>query len=199
MISPQLTAIVVIAAGVAFIIFAQLAQRLAIARRGPSLRIAEGLAQVVPYFFWVPYVVVALRPGPEIALSDEVRVVGLVASVAGIAFSLYSIVSLGRHYDLVLEVHQGHELVRTGPFAWVRHPVYTGLLLHFVGACLATGNVLLMAGTLFVTVPAFLARARAEERLLRERFGSEYDRYAREVPMLVPGLPALRKETRRPG
>jgi len=40
---------------------------------------------------------------------------------------------------------------------------------------------------------------RAEERLLRERFGSEYDRYAREVPMLVPGLPALRKETRRPG
>ncbi len=171
--------------------FAQLAQRRAIARRGPSVRIAEGVAQVVPYFFWVPYVVVALRPGPEIALPDELRVVGLVASLAGIAFSLYSIVSLGRHYDLVLEVHQGHELVRDGPFAWVRHPVYTGLLLHFGGACLATGNLVLVAGTLLVTLPAFLARARAEEGLLRGRFGAEYDRYAREVPMLLPGMRRL--------
>jgi protein-S-isoprenylcysteine O-methyltransferase Ste14 len=85
-------------------------------------------------------------------------------------------------------VHAGHELVRAGPFAWVRHPVYTGLALHFLGACVATGNVLLLFGTLFVTLPAFYARARAEEKLLREQFGSEYDRYMDEVPMLVPGL-----------
>jgi protein-S-isoprenylcysteine O-methyltransferase Ste14 len=97
-------------------------------------------------------------------------------------------VTLGRHYDLVLEVHAGHELVRTGPFAWVRHPVYTGLAIHFIGACLATGNVLLILGTLLVTFPAFYARARAEERLLREQFGGEYDRYAKEVGMLVPLL-----------
>lgn len=192
MISDQLVAAVVILGGLTFIVFAQLAQRRAIARRGPSVRVAEGLAQLVPYFFWVPYVVVAARPGPVIPLPDELRVAGLVISVAGIAFSLYSIVSLGRHYDLVLELHQGHELVRAGPFAWVRHPVYTGLLLHFVGACLATGNLLLIAGTLVVTLPAFVVRARAEERLLRERFGAEYDRYAREVPMLVPGARSSR-------
>jgi protein-S-isoprenylcysteine O-methyltransferase Ste14 len=97
-------------------------------------------------------------------------------------------VTLGRHYDLVLEVHAGHELVRTGPFAWVRHPVYTGLAIHFIGAGLATGNVLLILGTLLVTFPAFYARARAEEQLLREQFGGEYDRYAKEVGMLVPLL-----------
>jgi protein-S-isoprenylcysteine O-methyltransferase len=115
---------------------------------------------------------------------------GLVLCSVGVAFAIWSIVTLGRHYDLVLEVHAGHQLVRRGPFAWVRHPVYTGLALHFVGACLATGNVLLIAGTLLATLPAFYARARAEERLLREQFGADYDRYADEVPMLLPGLRA---------
>ena len=55
-----------------------------------------------------------------------------------------------------------------------------------VQVLLATGNVLLIAGTLLVSYPAFYLRARAEERLLRDRFGAEYDKYAREVPMLVP-------------
>jgi protein-S-isoprenylcysteine O-methyltransferase Ste14 len=134
----------------------------------------------------VPYVVIALRPGPEVDVPDVLRWLGIVVSVLGVAFSLWSMVTLGRHYDLVLEVHQDHELVRSGPYALVRHPVYTGLALHFAGACLATGNLPLIAGTLLVSYPAFYLRARAEERLLRDRFGEEYEEYAREVPMLVP-------------
>ena len=168
---------------------AQLAQRRALSRRGATLRTAGGLATLVPYFFWVPYVVIALRPGPELDVPEALRWLGVVMSVLGVALSLWSIVTLGRHYDLVLEVHQDHELVRRGPYALVRHPVYTGLGLHFAGACLATGNLLLIAGTLLVSCPAFYARARAEERLLRDLFGADYEAYAREVPMLVPRLP----------
>jgi protein-S-isoprenylcysteine O-methyltransferase Ste14 len=167
---------------------AQLARRRALARRGATLRIAGGLASLVPYFFWVPYVVIALRPGPEIDVPEALRWLGILLTVLGVALSLWSIVTLGRHYDLVLEVHEDHELVRRGPYALVRHPVYTGLGLHFAGACLATGNLVLIAGTLLVSYPAFYARARAEERLLRERFGAEYEAYARGVPMLVPRL-----------
>ena len=142
----------------------------------------------MPYFFWVPYVVIWLRPGPDVAIDEALRWLGVVLSLVGIAFSLWAMVTLGRHYDLVLEVHQDHELVRRGPYALVRHPVYTGLALHFAGACLATGNLLLIAGTLLVSYPSFYARARAEERLLRDQFGGEYETYAREVPMLVPLL-----------
>ncbi len=167
---------------------AQLAQRRAVARRGPTVRTAGGLAALVPYFFWVPYVVIWLRPGPDVAIDEALRWLGVVLSLVGIAFSLWAMVTLGRHYDLVLEVHQDHELVRRGPYALVRHPVYTGLALHFAGACLATGNLLLIAGTLLVSYPSFYARARAEERLLRDQFGGEYETYAREVPMLVPLL-----------
>ncbi len=165
---------------------AQIAQRRAVARRGATIRTAGGLAALVPYFFWVPYLVIALRPGPETRVPELLAWVGTVLSAVGVAFSLWAIVTLGRHYDLVLEVHQDHELVRGGPYALVRHPVYTGLAVHFAGLCLATGNALLIAGTLLVTFPAFYLRARAEETLLRERFGAEYEKYAREVPMLVP-------------
>lgn len=188
MIGDGFVSLVVIAGGVSFIVFAQLARRRAVAERGGSLRVSAGLPQLVPYFFWVPYVVVALRPGPNIALADPVRLGGAALSIAGIALSLWAIGTLGRHYDLVLEIHAGHQLVRHGPYAWVRHPVYTGLGLHFVGACLATGNVLLMIGTLVVTFPAFYLRARAEEALLRQQFGADYGRYAKEVGMLVPLL-----------
>jgi protein-S-isoprenylcysteine O-methyltransferase Ste14 len=177
---------VAIGGGLIFIVSAQVAQRRALARRGATLRTAGGLAALVPYFFWVPYVVIWLRPGPEVAIGEALRWLGVFLSLVGIAFALWAMVTLGRHYDLVLEVHQGHELVRRGPYGLVRHPLYTGLGLHFAGVCLATGNLLLIAGTLLVTYPAFYLRARAEEGLLRAQFGAQYEEYAREVPMLVP-------------
>jgi protein-S-isoprenylcysteine O-methyltransferase Ste14 len=169
-----------------FILSAQVAQRRALGRRGPTLRTAGGLAALVPYFFWVPYVVIGLRPGPEIAVPLAVQWLGVALSVLGVGFALWAMVTLGRHYDLVLEVHEGHELVRRGPYGLVRHPLYSGLGLHFAGVCLATGNLLLIAGTLLVSYPAFYLRARAEEALLREQLGADYEKYAREVPMLVP-------------
>ncbi len=127
-----------------------------------------------------------LRPGPELAIPEAAAWLGAALSALGIAFSLWAMATLGRHYDLVLEVHQDHELVRRGPYGLVRHPLYSGLGLHFAGVCLATGNLVLIAGTLLVSYPAFYLRARAEERLLRDEFGVQYEKYAREVPMLVP-------------
>jgi protein-S-isoprenylcysteine O-methyltransferase Ste14 len=64
--------------------------------------------------------------------------------------------------------------------------VYLGLAIHFIGACLATGNLLLVTGTLFGTFPALYVRAAAEERLLRAALGPAYDAYARRVSMLIP-------------
>ena len=76
MISDGLASLVVIAGGVVFIVFAQLARRRAVAERGASLRTSTGLPQLVPYFFWVPYAVVALRPGPSVAIPEILQVAG---------------------------------------------------------------------------------------------------------------------------
>lgn len=186
---------VFIASGLAFMGYAQIARARAVATRGGSVRRATGVAQLVPYFFWVPYAVAALRPGPELVVLDALRAAGLALTLGGAAFAMWAIATLGRHYDLVLEIHREHELVRAGPFRLVRHPVYTGLAVHFLGACIATGNLTLIAGTLLVTLPSLYLRARDEEALLRGEFGDAYRSYARDVPMLVPGVRGPRAKT----
>jgi protein-S-isoprenylcysteine O-methyltransferase Ste14 len=187
-VSSTLVTAVSVAAIVTFMAVAQLSRARGLARRGETLARSRGLAHYVAYFFFVPYLVIAARPGPELEIPLPLRWIGLALVVIGIAFAIWAIATLGRHYDLELEIHRDHELVRTGPYRFVRHPIYTGLGLHFIGACLATGNLLLVAGTLLVTFPALYLRAKTEERLLRERFGPAYDAYARQVGMLVPLL-----------
>jgi protein-S-isoprenylcysteine O-methyltransferase Ste14 len=187
-VSPDAVTIVSLAAIVTFMVVAQLSRTRGVARRGETLARSRGLAHYVAYFFFVPYVVIATRPGPKIDVPEPLGWLGLALVVLGVAVSLWAIATLGRHYDLELEIHRDHELVRNGPYRLVRHPLYTGLGLHFAGACLATGNLLLIAGTLLVTYPALYLRAKTEERLLRERFGPAYDEYARKVGMLVPLL-----------
>ena len=178
--------LVSVASIVTFMVVAQVVRARGLGRRGETVARSRGFAHFISYFVFVPYVVIAARPGPELVVPEALRWIGLGLVVAGVAFSLWAIVTLGRHYDLELALHRDHELVKRGPYALVRHPVYSGLALHFAGGCLATGNLLLIAGTVLVTYPAFYLRARAEERLLRERFGDAYAAYAREVGMLVP-------------
>jgi protein-S-isoprenylcysteine O-methyltransferase Ste14 len=185
-VSPSLITLVSVASIGTFMVVAQLSRMRGVTRRGETLARSRGLAHYVAYFFFVPYLVIAARPGPELDAPEPLRWVGLVLVVVGVAFAVWAIATLGRHYDLELEIHSDHELVREGPYRLVRHPVYTGLGLHLAGTCLATGNLLLIVGTLLVSYPALYLRARTEERLLRERFGSAYDEYAREVGMLVP-------------
>jgi protein-S-isoprenylcysteine O-methyltransferase Ste14 len=185
-VSQATVSVVSVVSILVFFVVATAARVRGLRRRGETLERSGGLANAIAYFFFVPYVVLIARPGPELALPEAARAFGLALVPAGVAFAIWAIVTLGRHYDLEIEVHRDHELVRRGPYRLVRHPVYAGLALHFAGACLASGNLLLIAGTLLVTYPAFYLRASSEEQLLRRRFGAAYDAYAREVRMLVP-------------
>ena len=170
----------------AYIALALGIRRAAVASGRRSVGRGRPLSQALPYFVWVPYVVVAARPGPELALPDRVRWLGVGLILAGVSVATWAALTLGRHFDHEVEVHEGHEVVRRGPYAVVRHPVYSGLALHHIGAFLATGNLIFLAGTLAVSFPAFYVRAKEEERLLRAQLGAAYEEYSRAVPMLMP-------------
>lgn len=185
-VSGQLVTAVAAASMLAYGIAAYAIRARARLERPPTVAEVGGLARRSPSFIWVPYVVMALRPGPEIDFPEPLRWLGLALVPAGVALMVSSAATLGRHFDVEVLVHGAHQVVRRGPYAVVRHPIYSGMAVHFLGACLATGNLVLLAGTLLVTFPALYQRASAEERLLRERLGDAYERYAREVPMLVP-------------
>ena len=81
-----------------------------------------------------------------------------------------------------------HRIVDTGPYALVRHPIYTGLLLSAFATAALYGTALAVLGALLILL-GFWIKARLEERFLRAELGPEaYDAYASRVGMLVPGL-----------
>jgi protein-S-isoprenylcysteine O-methyltransferase Ste14 len=106
-------------------------------------------------------------------------------TVAGLGLALWARVHLGRNGSVAVTLKRGHELVTTGPYAWMRHPLYTGLLLAFLGSALALGQG---RGLLALLIAALTLRHkwRLEERWMRERFGLDYEAYARRVPALLP-------------
>lgn len=94
--------------------------------------------------------------------------------------------TMGKNWSLVARTRSDHNLVQTGPFALVRHPIYVALFLFMCAMAIAYGHT----GNLLIGVPVFAfgtwMRIRHEERLLREMFGGEYDAYAARVKRFVP-------------
>ena len=78
-----------------------------------------------------------------------------------------------------------HRVVDTGPYAIVRHPIYTGILLAVYATAALKGTVLGLAGAAVITIGLWM-KARLEEYFLREELGTNYDAYRKRVPMLLP-------------
>lgn len=112
---------------------------------------------------------------------------GAAITLGGLLFSVWARAHLGENWSATITVKERHELVTSGPYGIVRHPIYSGLLVAFVGSALARGEwrgvvaVILVAWT-------FWRKLGIEEQWMRERFGVDYEAYARRVPALVPFL-----------
>jgi len=95
--------------------------------------------------------------------------------------------ALGRNWSGEISIKVEHQLVRSGPYKLLRHPIYTGLLAMYAGAALVTGTWLAILG-LAMAAFAYWRKIRLEEENLNVAFGAEYDAYRRETWALVPGL-----------
>ena len=111
--------------------------------------------------------------------------VGVALVIAGLAFAVWARVHLGGNWSGTVTVKQGHELIRSGPYAYVRHPIYTGLTTALLGTTLASGTLHAIIG-LAIIVLAFVRKSGIEEEFMREAFPGEYQRYSAEVPALIP-------------
>ena len=111
--------------------------------------------------------------------------VGVALVIAGLAFAVWARVHLGGNWSGTVTVKQGHELIRSGPYAYVRHPIYTGLTTALLGTTLASGTLHAVIG-LAIIVLAFVRKSGIEEEFMREAFPGEYQRYSAEVPALIP-------------
>ncbi len=106
--------------------------------------------------------------------------------LAGIAFRAWSVRVLDRYFTVDVAIGPDHKLIRSGPYAVLRHPSYTGALATFYGFALALGSVWSLVVVAIVVTAAFLWRIRVEEAVLRGAFPDDYAAYARETKRLIP-------------
>jgi protein-S-isoprenylcysteine O-methyltransferase Ste14 len=110
---------------------------------------------------------------------------GVAAVAAGLGFTVWARIVLGRNWSGIVEIKREHEIVSSGPYHWVRHPIYTGLLLAFAGSAVARGEWRGVLAALIATA-ALVRKLRMEERWLTESFGSAYADYRARSWALLP-------------
>lgn len=140
---------------------------------------------LLPVEWLLPPALIALRVGQIEAGWLPVRVAGLAAGLAGAVLLVWAAVRLGRFLMHEAAVRQDHALVVSGPYRFVRHPVYTGYLALLFGSGVASLNFCLLL-LWPVSLLGILIQAASEEQLLAARFGREYECYAGRVGRLVP-------------
>ena len=110
---------------------------------------------------------------------------GALITAIGLLFAIWARVEIGRNWSGTVTIKRDHELIFSGPYALVRHPIYTGLILAFIGSAIARGQ---WRGVFAVVViwASLWRKFRVEERWMIERFGKQYAAYRRRVPAIVP-------------
>jgi len=137
------------------------------------------------YLLWRP-----IRGGLSAPIRLAALILGSLLYFPGLALMVWGRAAMGEMHNVstsvAVQLYADHRLVTSGPFAWMRHPMYLGGILAELGALLLyrTWATLLMAAN----IPVLIRRARIEEVALAARFGEQWEEYQRQVPMWVPRI-----------
>lgn len=114
--------------------------------------------------------------------------VGLAVMVLGTVLRYWSVHVLGRFFTVTVDIGEDHRVIDTGPYALLRHPSYTGMLVVYLGIGIALDSWLGAACAVVLPALAVLARIRHEEAVLVRQLGGAYERYQGRTKRLVPGV-----------
>jgi len=168
---------------------------IATGREKPELKSGGSLAhEIVPRLVIFLAVVGIVAPGSRSVLVERlipgpniISFIAVVIAAFGSLFAIWARNDLGGNWEVMVGLKKGHTLVRTGPYAIVRNPIYTGVGFGIVGSAIALGNsfgiIVLLAVLLFL-----FFRMSDEERIMVEKFGKEYLEYEKEVRRFIPML-----------
>jgi len=161
------------------------------ARRDPRATIGIVL-QMIGYFlvwFQLPHTVFLPRVG---MLSGAVGLLFAFATVALAIASVWLVAvavhTLGKQWAFEARLLEGHKLIMEGPYAYIRNPIYTGMLGMLIATGLAMEHWIALVPAIIIFMLGLLIRVRVEEKLLRAQFGQEFDEYANRVPAVLPGI-----------
>lgn len=117
--------------------------------------------------------------------NDILTIAGLLLTIGGLIFAVWARIALGANWSGTVTIKSGHSLIRRGPYKWIRHPIYTGLLLSMAGTVLLQGEVRALLGFALVLL-ALYRKAKREEQFLSEEFGEGFVEHAKHTGMFLP-------------
>lgn len=118
----------------------------------------------------------------------NMELAGLVIILLGLLLRVWTRLTIGAMYSGYLRVKVGHVLVTDGPYRFVRHPGYSGLLLMALGLCIGYSSLIGLIAIPILLIPGLSFRMKVEERMLSEEFRDDYWAYARRAKKLIPGI-----------
>lgn len=154
----------------------------------------ESQAQRLRYWVLLVIACLLLLYGRELPYPLNLRIIprttpvayaAALLCVAGLAFALWARVTLGRNWSGVVTLKEGHELVERGPYRFVRHPIYTGMLVMFFATALLQSHMAGFVGVL-LTLASFWIKLEREETLMLRQFRERYAAYQRRVKRIIP-------------
>lgn len=155
-------------------------------RESPISRIGHFLPLgVAGWLLATPALPHAWLTRPIVPPSFGLAVGGLALTALGLGLTVWARRLLGGNWSGTVTVKQDHELIRSGPYRYVRHPIYSGLLLAFLGSAVARDDLRGVAALLIVWL-ALWRKWRLEERFMRETFGPAYADYQARTPAVIP-------------
>ncbi len=137
---------------------------------------------------WFLLIYKGLPPPMNLALfshTEWARVVGVLVCVLGLFVTIWARRTLAGNWSSDVTFKQGHELVRSGPYRFVRHPIYTGLLVMSLGSAIEIGRLRCFLGIVVVGI-GFWIKITQEERLLLRHFPDAYPAFQKQVKVILP-------------
>jgi len=119
--------------------------------------------------------------------AQAIAIAAIAITLAGMAFAVWARVNLGSNWSSVPTIKDKHQLIRSGPYRLVRHPIYSGILLAMMGTFLANGKVRGALAIILLWI-GWLVKSRMEEKFMVRTFGAEYEEYSRSTGGLFPRL-----------
>lgn len=150
-------------------------------------------------FYWLSIVLAIYLLGPNdrfgnslitgtfVSHTNLVGLIGLALSIFGLGIACWARYLLGKNWSLSVQRKENHELISKGVYKFVRHPIYSGLLLMFLGNAVIAGYWRGLIGVLILFV-SFCFKLKKEEKWLTEIFGSKYLEYMGQTKALIPWL-----------
>ncbi|MBB6092609.1 protein-S-isoprenylcysteine O-methyltransferase [Povalibacter uvarum] len=125
-------------------------------------------------------------PQAQVPMTQALYVTGLAIFAFGLLLRWFSIIYLGRYFTVDVAVARDHKVIDTGPYRYVRHPSYTGVLVAFFGLGICVGNVASLIVMMSAVTFVFLRRIDIEEQVLKASLGEAYEDYTRRTWRLIP-------------